>query len=436
MATRRADQARQRFTGVAAGLLAAVSSTAGAVQIDYTVDAGIQQDDNVTLSPVDPIEQRFLRAGFGFGVRQDSSMFQLSLDGRAEYRNYRDDVFSDTLDGTMTGRLNWVAIPSRLHFTAEDSLTVQPVDALVPNAPGNRQQVNVLSVGPTMLFQWSQTVSGQADLRYIDSRAEVTEEFNSRRYELSLRGVKQLDPTSRVSLNSQFQDVDFDEEASPDYRRINLYARYARTLTRFDLGVDAGYSWIHYRTSTRQDPLLRLNLGWRPTQRSEFELVAINQFSDTATDALTGIPPNATVPEFVPVGDTVINASAFRTRRLALDYIYTGPRLQFQLGPYVETRRYIDADMYDEDVDGGRFDLSWLLQPRTTIGLLGNYDVHDYRVLDREDKVMRASAYAQREFSRNWSARLEWVRYERTSSLALQNVAQNTVYLSIIYSNR
>ena len=49
---------------------------------------------------------------------------------------------------------------------------------------------------------------------------------------------------------------------------------------------------------------------------------------------------------------------------------------------------------------------------------------------------MRASAYAQREFSRNWSARLEWVRYERTSSLALQNVAQNTVYLSIIYSNR
>lgn len=436
MATRRADQARQRFTGLAAGLLAAVSSTAGAVQIDYTIDAGIQQDDNVTLSPVDPIEQRFLRAGFGFGVRQDSSMFQLSLDGRAEYRNYRDDVFSDTLDGTMTGRLNWVAIPSRLNFSAEDSLTVQPVDALVPNAPGNRQQVNVLSVGPTMLFQWSQTVSGQADLRYIDSRAEVTEEFNSSRYELSLRGVKQLDPTSRVSLNSQFQDVDFDEEASPDYRRVNLYARYARTLTRLDLGVDAGYSWIHYRTDTRQDPLLRLNLGWRPTQRSEFELVAINQFSDTATDALTGIPPNATVPEFVPVGDTVINASAFRTRRFALDYIYTGTRLQFQLGPYVETRRYIDADMYDEDVDGGRFDLSWMLQPRTTIGLLGNYDVHDYRVLDREDKVMRASAYAQREFSRHWSARLEWVRYERTSSLALQNVAQNTVYLSIIYSNR
>lgn len=419
---------------LAVGLLAA--TTADAAQIDYTIDAGIQQDDNVTLATNDPIEQRFLRAGIGFGVRQESSALQLSLDGRAEYRNYRDDVFSDTLDGTLTGRLNWVAIPGRLHFTAEDNLTVQPVDALIPNAPGNRQQVNVLSVGPTMLFKWSRTLDGQADLRYIDSRAEITDEFNSRRYELSLRGIKQLNAMSRLSLNTQFQDVDFDADASPDYRRANAYARYARTLSQFDLGIDAGYSWIHYRTSTREDPLLRLNLGWRPTQRSEFTLAAISQFSDTASDALAGIPPNATVPEFVPVGDTVINASAFRTRRLSLDYSYTGTRLQFQVGPYIETRRYIDADMYNEDGEGGRFDLSWRLRPLTTLGALGSYEVHDYTVLQRKDKVLRTSAYAQRDFSRHWSSRLEWIRYERTSSLAARDVAQNTIYLSVIYRNR
>ena len=84
MTPRRTDQAGHRLSGLAVGLLAAVSSSAGAAQIDYTIDAGIQQDDNVTLSADDPIEQRFLRGGIGFGVRQDSSMSQLSLDGRAE----------------------------------------------------------------------------------------------------------------------------------------------------------------------------------------------------------------------------------------------------------------------------------------------------------------------------------------------------------------
>lgn len=436
MTPRRTDQAGHRLCGLAAGLLAAASSNAGAAQIDYTIDAGIQQDDNVALSADDPIEQRFLRGGISFGVQQDSSKLQLSLDGRAEYRNYRDDVFSDTVDGVLTGRLNWVAIPGRLHFAVEDSLTVQSVDALAPDAPDNRQQVNVLSAGPTMLFRWSQTINGQADLRYIDSRAEVTDEFDSRRYELSLRGVKQLSTTSRLSLNSQFQDVDFDEDASLDYKRTNVYARYDRALAKFDVGIDAGYSWMRYRNGTREAPLFRMDLGWRPTPRSTFMLAVASQFSDTATDALAGIAPGTAVPEFVPVGDTMINASAYRTRRLGLDYTHTGARLQFRIGSHVETRRYIDDDTYDEDIGGGQFNINWHLQPRTMLGVMGSYDVHDYELLDRKDKLLRASAYVQRDFSRHWSGRLEWGRYERQSSLATRDVAQNTLYLGIIYRNR
>ncbi len=427
---------RLQASVLATALLAVMSGTACAVQLDYTIDAGVQRDDNVTLSTSNPIKQNFLRTGLGFRLQQNSSMFQASFDGRVEYRGYRDDVFSDTVDGTLTGRLNWVAIPHRLHFAAEDSLTLQPVDALIPNAPGNRQQVNVLSLGPTVFFKWAQTLDGQADLRFINSNAEITDQFNSQRYELSVRAIKQLDPTSRLSFNTQWQDVDFDDVAARDYRRMNAYARYARTMASFDVGVDAGYSWIYYRQDTRKDPLLRVNLSWHPSARSALTLSVVSQFSDTATDALASISPSTAIPEYVPVGDTVINASAFRTRRTSLEYVYTGTRLNFRVAPYVESRTYIDSDHYNEDVEGGQFDASWQLRRNLALGLYGTHETHDYLVLGRKDRTRRLSAYLQQDWSRHWSSRLEWARYQRTSSFAGQDAVQNTLYLSVIYRNR
>ena len=132
-----------RISLIAAAVLATLPGHAQAARVDYTVDLGMERNSNVTMAPVDPIEQRYLRAGVGFSITENVSALQLNLDGRAEYRDYEDDIFADTVDGTLSGRLNWVAIPERLFFLVEDNLTVQPVDSLVPDGPGNRQQVNV-----------------------------------------------------------------------------------------------------------------------------------------------------------------------------------------------------------------------------------------------------------------------------------------------------
>ena len=129
-----------RLSLIAAAVLATLPGHVLAARVDYTVDLGMERNSNVTMAPVDPIEQRYLRAGVGFSITENISALQLNLDGRAEYRDYEDDIFADTVDGTLSGRLNWVAIPERLFFLVEDNLTVQPVDSLVPDGPGNRQQ--------------------------------------------------------------------------------------------------------------------------------------------------------------------------------------------------------------------------------------------------------------------------------------------------------
>ena len=427
-----------RASVIAATSLVCAPGTAWAARVDYTVDLGVEWNDNVTLAPSDPIDQRYLRSGLGFLVTETNSALQAHVDGRVEYRDYEDDIFSDTVDGTLSGSVNWIAIPQRLFFLVEDNLSVQPVDALVPDAPGNRQQVNVFSAGPTLLFNWSPTLQGQAEARYVNSDAEVTDEFNSQRLALALRTIKELSPTSRASFNVQGQRVDFDDDViARDYNRYDVFGRYSRTLAQFELGTDLGYSSIDFRQGeSRSEPLFRLDATWNPNERHRLTVLASSQFSDTAIDALSSIEADATMPENVLTGDAVVNASPYEVRGLDLEYGFTNTRLDFMIAPYVQKRNYVDSDEFDQDNHGVRTDLHWLLRRSLRLGVYATYESLDYTQLDRQDDTLRLGATLHYQWAPRWSAGLEWERYKRDSNALGQSVSQNLVYLSITYSNR
>ena len=427
-----------RVSVIAASILACMPGTALAARVDYTMDLGMEWNDNVTLAPSDPIDQRYLRSGLGFLVTETNSAIQAHADGRVEYRDYEDDIFTDTVDGTLSGSLNWIAIPQRLFFLVEDNLSVQPVDALVPDAPGNRQQVNVFSAGPTLLFNWSPTLQGQAEMRYVNSDAEVTDEFNSQRLALALRTIKEFSPTSRASLNVQAQRVDFEDDVvARDYNRYDIFGRYSRTLAQFELGTDLGYSRIDYRQGeSRSDPLFRFDATWNPNERHRLTVLASSQFSDTAVDALSSIEADATMPTNVLTGDAIVNASPYEVRSLEMEYSFTNIRFDFMVAPYVQKRNYVDSDEFDQDNHGVRTDFHWRLRRTLTLGLYGTYESLDYTQLDRQDDTLRVGATLRYHWAPRWSAGLAWERYKRDSTAAGQSVSQNLVYLSISYSNR
>lgn len=427
---------------IAAGVCAALATDAMAARIDYTVDAGVERNSNVLLTPTDPISQSYVRAGLGFDISENVSALQLSLNGRAEYRGYRDNVFNDTVDGVLTGRLNWVAIPDRLSFSAEDRLTVQPVDALAPNAPGNRQQVNVLSLGPNLLFNWSPAWRGRAELRFIDNNAEITDEFNSQHLALALSATRELTPTSDLSLLAQLRRVDFDDDiAGRDYRQADLFARYTRELARFRFGIDAGYSRINYRGNIirdRTDPLLRADASWSPTARSSFTARAFNQFSDMSSDALRGISTSApvAVPNNILTGDSVANASPYVTRGGELEYEFAGVRGHYTLGATAQKRDYVHTNALDQKSRVAHIDAEWDLRQSLSFGVFAMHENVNFTSFTREDQTLRAGATLRYRMSRHWHAGLSWQRYRRDSTALGQDVAQNIAYMSISYSNR
>jgi hypothetical protein len=424
-----------------ASVIALLPHPAQALRVDYTIDLTAERNDNLLLTPADPIALTVLRPGIGFEVFNDSSTLQTRISGRAEYRRYGDDRFDDVVDGTLNGRINWVAIPERLRFTVVDNLSLQPVNTLAPDTPGNRQQVNVLSAGPTLSFEWGNAWRGETELRYIRSEAEVTDQFNSQRIDLALRAIKPLSATSRLAFNARAQRVDFEDDIfARDYNRSEFFARYSRTLNRFDIAIDAGYSLLRYRRdfpglpTSRSDPMLRTALSWRPNASHTFDARLSSEFSDMAANSL--VSEENELPSEVVTGDTVINASPFLVRRIETGYAYDSTRWAFSVSPSVERLRYEQTDQFDRNSRGSGFEATWRARHNLMLGVTGSLNRTDYVNLDREDETRRYGGYARYGWARHWSSTLSFSRHERRSTAAGQDAEQNAVSLTFSYNNR
>ena len=215
---------------------------AQAVRVDYALDAGVERNDNVLMSPTNPASSTAVRAGVGFLVAEDTSTVQAHFGGRFEYWNYVDGPQSNAFETSLSGRLNWFMIPETLSFTIEDSLEMRPVDRFAPDTADNRQRVNVLSLGPNVHFNFSEAFRGRFEMRWIDSNAEVTDDLESERILAALHAIRELDPTSSLTLSARGQDVDFDNDlVASDYRRYDAFMRYQKELAR--LGF-----WRRWRT--------------------------------------------------------------------------------------------------------------------------------------------------------------------------------------------
>jgi hypothetical protein len=434
---------RHHLLLLGASVLMASPHTAYALRIDYVIDLAAEHSDNLLLTPTDPIALTVLRPGASFDLTHDSSTLQAHISGRAEYRHYGDNRFSDTVDGALTGRVNWVAIPDRLSFNVVDSLALQPVDTLAPDTPGNRQQVNVLSAGPTLNFDWGAGWRGATELRYVRSEAEITDQFNSDRVDLALRAIKSISATSRFAFNAQTQRVDFGDDATArDYTRSALFARYSRTLNRFDLAVDLGYSRLDYRrdfpglASTRSDPLLRAELGWRPSASHRLGVRFNSEFSDVAADSLANLGEGTELPTEIVTGEAIVNASPYLQRQIEVDYGFTATRWAFGITPYVGRRRYEDIGTFDQDDYGTGIEASWRARHNLRLGVAASLVHIDYVNLGRQDETRRYGGNLRYDWAKRWSGTASVARYERDSTAPGQNAEQNVVGLTISYRNR
>lgn len=421
-------------------VLALAAGPAVAGQFDYSLYGGVEHSDNINLSATDPISQSVLTPGFGFSYVEQGATLQAHVTGAGEYRKYLGGAYSNQKFGELAGLVNWTVLPQRLDFAVQDYASVQPLSTLSSDAPDNQQQTNVLSLGPILHFDLGRAARGQAELRYIDSRASRTTQFNSSRGEAALRLMRDISPTSQLSLNMESQQVDFDEAGEVDYDRDEVFARYVHRLTHVDLDAALGWSRIRFdgAAGSASDPLARASINWRATARNRLGIAYTRDYSDAAQDLInlaapvdTGVP--VTTPAGVRTGGAVIGGGAYLERRMDGYYGYGGERLTFSLSPWYRKLHYVEGTNPDQTGRGGNAGLDYRLRERTTLSVFANIERIEYAALSRRDTTRNLGATLTQLINEHWSWRLSLVDRHRSSTDANGGYHAKEAYFGIVY---
>ncbi|HEY6986582.1 MAG TPA: hypothetical protein VH375_10910 [Rhodanobacteraceae bacterium] len=432
-------------------LALALPGAALAAHIDYDIGIGIEHNDNINLSEHDPISEDILIPSFGFSALEQGSTFQGYANGAIEYRDYLGGAYSDEFRGDIAGKLNWTISPDRLDFTLQDRLAVEPISTLLPDTPNNLQQTNVFALGPIFNFRMAETVRGQAELFFLDSYADKTDDFNSQRLAGAVRAIKDLDPISSISANIADEYVTFDNsDASPDYNRWGAFGRYTRKWAKVDLTTDLGYSWLRYNGGVsdldRDSPLFRTDLMWHVSSRDTLSLDLGYEFSDATTGLLAGIieptPPGEggiNVPPDVAVGQIAISSDAYLSTNVALIYRYYSERFEFSIAPYYHKYDYgtvtlPGAGAIDQDSRGGTIGGTWVLRPLLSLGVTATFENISFDSIDRTDHNRYYSAFLRQQWARNWSWRAELTRNERRSDAPGLTSDEDIVFFGVTYT--
>ena len=417
-------------------LAAAFPGIVQAARINYETGVSLLHSDNIDLSPTDPVSDTVLSPLIRFDLEQTGSTLQVKARGNLEFLHYLENTFGDEVRGEFAGQLNWTVQPERMNFVVEDYLTRQPVNVLTGFSPNNQQQVNVFVAGPSFFVRWSDATRGQFDLRYSNTYAADSQNFNGNRYNAAARALHEISVTQQLSANIEATRVEFNQDTTPSYTRYDGYASYTRNLRSIDYNIDLGYSRLQ-PSGTQSDestPLMRGSLDWKVSPRSVISARLYRQFSDTAQDLITRSSElDGPAISDLSYADVLVGPDVFRQRRVELGYGFTGERLTFSARPYYERIHYVQLLGQDQRSRGGYLEVGYRLRPLLTLALLAAQENRDFDVLARSDRDFTADVSLTNQFTRHWIGRIDLERRKRDSSVALQSYTENAVILTFTY---
>ena len=429
--------------------LVLVTTPVVADQLDYSLYGGVEHSNNIGLSNTGAVSQWLLIPGFGFDYTQQGATLQASATGGAEYRDYLGGSYANQKFGELAGLVNWSVLPQRLDFVAQDYASVQPISTLSSNGPDNQQQTNVLTVGPTLYFNLGSALHGQAELRYINSRASRTTEFDSSRGDGALRLIRDVSPTSQLSLNLETQQVNFDDSDEPNYSRDEAFVRYVRKLAHLDLDVAAGWSHIDFDkgSGTASTPLVRIGVKWHASARNTFGISYTRDYSDAAQDLINLAEPTdegsplapltpftpLTPPLSIQTGGAVIGSGVYLEQYLEGHYDYSGDRLTISLSPWYRKLHYLEGLQPDETGRGGELGVDYRLNPRLTLSGFANIEREDYTTLARRDTTTNVGLALRQFMNSHWSWRVSVIGQHRTSTAPGEGYQETEVYFGVVY---
>lgn len=428
---------RMPLSVLASALLLALAGNARALDIDYQIGLSTLQSNNIALTNTDTRDDTVLSPQLRFDLSQAGSIVNLKARGEYQYLDYLDNTFGSESRSEFAGQVEWMLAPQRVHLVLEDYLSSQPTDVLTAFTPGNQQQINVFTAGPRFFARLGEVTRAQAEVRYSNTWAQRTKEFNGDRYNVATRLLRDIGPSRHVGINAEATQVKFDRAQSVDYDRYDAFASYDEERERITMGVDLGFSSLDREgdPSNASAPLVRAKLEWAVASRSTLSTNINYEFADAAGDvvsraSLTDGPIIGTLAN----AELLANADVFRQTRVAVGYRYAGERWTLQASPYYQRINYQSNATPDQTSRGGFASADVRLRPRLSLGAQAVYERRRFATADRRvDRDYSLQLALSQAFTRQLTARLGVQRRERNSDDRVQSYNENQIFLDITW---
>ncbi len=409
--------------------------------LDWAVGLGYEHTDNINRTSVDPTDQDILQPTLNFSYNQQGSRLQAQVTGVVQYVDYLQGFYGNEFRGQLSGMLNWTIAPQRLNFSVQDYSSVEPVSIRASNAPSNQQQVNVFVAGPTLSFRMGNALRGEVDLRYVNTAASKTKDFNSQRELGAFRALRDLSATDTLSLNAEALHVDFSNidplTAPSQYNQYNAYLRYQSHLDRIDLDFSAGGSRTTFSQGTEDHSgaLIRAGIAWRMSSRNTLQLNASDQLADSTANLVQSPSfANVDVTDIsVQIGRTAISPVLYRERGVNLNYAFQGPRFGVTLTPYYTRLRQLNGNDLSRNGYGAIGRITYLIRPLMTLGLTVGSQTNEYMTDDSRDRDTSVTLDLSRQFTPHWSWRVALNHQNRDSTRPGFDYDENQVFAILYY---
>ncbi|UXI66341.1 outer membrane beta-barrel protein [Tahibacter amnicola] len=423
-----------------AGLL--FPAWASASRLNYRVGMSVGHSDNIARSPTTPVAATVLAPWVGFALTELTDRWSVQATGDLEHRRYSGGHFDSETRGRVGVRAAWQWVPQRLSWSFEDVLSDQPVNSFAADQPGNRQLANVLVTGPTLALRPSPTMRLLGELRYVNTHAEKSTEFNGDRFGLNVRSLWQLRPDRELSANMESTDLHFDQSATGtrDYRRYDAFLRFSQRGSRLEGVVDAGRSWLRYADSARDSnlsvPALRVRANLDLTDSTRLELRATRQASDAAQDLIDSAPR---VEDYaLPIGlpdlrPGVVSADVYRERLAGAGIAHRTQSYYVRADVLSRELDYQREQAQDQNTDGWRLAVSRQANARLGLGAFASGEERRYLAGGRTDRDGQVGLNLQWRWTRRLGITLELSRTERDSSDPAQSYTDRRVLFSLSY---
>ena len=400
---------------------------------NYGVDVGVGYSDNITETQTDKRSDEMFGVGVQLAGLDQGARFQGAMLGDLEHVNYLQGTYSPEVIGNFAGYATYALVPDFLRWLAEDNFGQGVIDPFATQTPGNLENINTFTTGPTLTMPLGALTQMNVSARYTRVSYQ-TSPLDSNDYGAALSLTHLLSARSRFSLNVQDERYEYTDPINPSYDDREAFARYDIQGARTRITVDGGYDQIHGEQLDSNGGLARLTVSRNVALDSVVSLSAGRDTSNSSTflaqnQSVSGLGLGATS------GRQTATPFVNEYESLGWNFIRHRTTVTLSLSHYLQL--YDGQTNLDQSMSSAQVRLTRVVYPGWTLGVFGDYT----KVSFAQPLLIGNGNYNEEhggmtvkwQMARKLALTFEYDHFNRDSDQAAFTYSENRVWVRLTY---